>query len=218
MKRLSQDKYSIDYRFFDSWTEQSSYLIGFILADGYIKYENGKRNENSLQIELSEIDQYFLINIKKLLKYEGPVRKTKRGTAVLHIANKRIIQQLIEKGVPAEDKTASVIWPSGIPEEFFPHFIRGVFDGDGSVYLDGYLRFQILGTKNLLENIKMRIPFSSDRNKIRYRGDTGSDIYCLRISGKKAEELCNWIYNDATIFLERKRNKFHEICGRIKTP
>lgn len=43
-----------------------------------------------------------------------------------------------------------------IKKEFIPSFIRGYFDGDGSIYQTGKIkmwRISFTGTKNFLENI-----------------------------------------------------------------
>lgn len=89
MNRESQDRYKIDYNFFENWTQETAYIYGFILADGYLKYESGINNENSLQFELADFDVDILFKIKECLKFEGEIKYSKRNTAKLSINNKK---------------------------------------------------------------------------------------------------------------------------------
>ena len=134
LKRKTQDKYFINHNSFSKWNEYTAYIVGLLLADGYIKYQSGERKENSIQIELAHYDIDILKKIKEYTEFEGPIRKTKRGTVVLNISNTKIIEDILSVGFPLTNKTESATWVSGLPFKYVHHFIRGLFDGDGSVY------------------------------------------------------------------------------------
>ena len=152
LSRISKDRYKLNYKFFEEWTPESAYIYGFISADGYIKYEHGERNENSLQFELAEYDHDVLDKIKDVLQYEGDVKYSKRNTARLMINNKKLIHDLIEKGIPRTNKTFDITYPETLPDELFCHYLRGLFDGDGTIYIEeNRLLFRLLGTESLLK-------------------------------------------------------------------
>ena len=213
LNRLSQDRHSIDYHFLDEWTEQSAYLAGYVAADGHIFYHRGEQNKSALQFEIAAYDRDILDKIKEVLHFEGPILETSRNTVKMNISNTRIIEMLIEKGIPALNKSSDMKWPSTLPKCYQNAFVRGIFDGDGSVYLEnstGRIRTQFLGTENLLMGIKQAMPFDTSTVSICYRGNTekGANIYCLSFSTKHSIALLNWLYKDSTIHLDRKYNKF----------
>lgn len=217
LSRKSQDKYYINHEKLNGWNQEISYILGFVLADGHIMYKTKSRNANSLQIELAVYDIDILEKIKSYLDFKGPISLTKRGTAKLSISNTMIIEELIKKGCPAKDKTFKTKWIENIPDEYLNHFVRGIFDGDGSIYLNhNKPAFQFLGTENLLLGIQKNIPFPPPN--IHWRGKNGGpNVYVMKYRGH--ENFFEWLYQDATIFLDRKYNKYLEIAScRIKTP
>ncbi len=215
MNRLTQDRYDIDYNFFAEWSEKTAYIYGFIAADGYIKYENGDRNETSLQFELAGYDKDILYKIKDALQYEGPVSSSNRKTVKLNIANKKICKDLLDKGIPYTKKTYNIKWPETLPSNLSKHFIRGYFDGDGSIYSkDCRVSFQFLGTKEICDKIKEELPILATRNnQVHYKKDynNGADIYVLQVSNTSTYLIAKYLYDDATIFLDRKYNKMQEL-------
>lgn len=209
LNRESQDRYYIDYNFFSEWTPESAYIFGFIAADGYVFYEDGIDNKNGLQIELSGYDMDILKKIKKILKYEGPILYSKRDTVKLQINNKKIIKDLIDKGIPAKNKTFDIKYPETLPDNLVRHFIRGLSDGDGSIYYcRNNINWELLGTKSLLESVKNKLPIDTNNIHLQDRNKYGINVFSFKISYKKAREILNWMYKDATIYLGRKYNKY----------
>ncbi len=205
--RKTQDRISLNYNAFAKWNEFTAYTVGFILADGHI-IANPKTNESILQIELGSGCKEVLDQIKVNLHYEGIIyHNAKRNSFKLQIRNKKIVNDLISKGIPSYNKTFTANFPKGLPLHLLNHFVRGVFDGDGSAYLDnGYLSFELLGTRPLLTAIQDRCSDFLGHVSIydRKRGKNGANVHCLKVKGKKAVELFDWLYQDATIFLHKK--------------
>lgn len=210
--RLSQDRYDVDYKFFDKWTADSAYVFGFIAADGH----SHCGDKNYLQFELNNKD--ILEKIKYKMQFEGPVSESNRNTVKLQINNKKIILDLIKKGIPEYDKTHLISYPETLPPKFLRHFLRGVFDGDGSIYKHGrYFRIQLLGTFDLLRGIKDNLPFNLSRNNIKYRGKKkGADVWVLDKTGKVAADIVDWMYADTDIYLQRKYNKREQLEMEFK--
>ena len=92
------------------------------------------------------------------------------------IGNNLLANDLIRLGL-APNKSLNMKLPD-IPDEYFRHFVRGTFDGDGSVYLDkkiNALRIKLLsGSKSFIEQLntemthigfpKMNISYSHTKN------------------------------------------------------
>ena len=212
INRQSQDRYSVDYKFFEEWTPESAYIFGFIAADGHLFHESGQEKKSALQFEIASYDIDILEKIKEKLQYEGPLCNTKRDTVKLQINNKKIIEDLIKKGIPKTNKTFNLEYPKGLPNNLSNHFVRGLFDGDGSVYKHGNTpRFQLLGTRKILEDIKKKLPVDTSNNSIYDRNAQNCNVYSLQISGNKSKEIFEWMYKDSTIHLDRKYNKYQDI-------
>ena len=136
----------------------------------------------------------------------------------------KIVDDLIKLGCPPR-KTFEIKFPSNdiLPEKLLNHFIRGYFDGDGSISYserkstskirDKYLHFCITftGTYNLMTGIKQYL----NSNIVRFIGDmrsrwnNGKNNYTLSIDGNDIiEKVLDWLYQDSTIFLDRKYQKY----------
>lgn len=203
LKRFSQDRLSVDFNFFEKWTPESAYIFGFIMADGCIHYGD----VNYLQFEIAKKDKDILYKIKDALKYEGNVSVGK--TARLQINNKKIIKDLIDKGIPAVSKTYCADFPKTLPEGLYKDFCRGVIDGDGwSTVNNNTYNIGLCGNFDLINKIKNVLPEDCSNNHIR----KDKDSFCWRfnIKGKKALKIAKWLYEDACIYLDRKYQAYYQ--------
>lgn len=104
-----------------------------------------------------------------------------------------------------------------IPDEYFVHFLRGYFDGDGSVFKtsQGYYRISLVGGHRFLLGIASQISLlSKNLSFAKLRKHCKSHVYNLEWS-KKQEivDFVDWIYADSPISLNRKKQdamKFRE--------
>ena len=120
--------------------------------------------------------------------------------------------RLKELGV-SSNKTYGWIIPE-IPMEYISHFIRGLFDGDGSFNLCNkkhgpscrLVAYDINLLEELIEIIIQQVP--SVKNHIRiYNYD--NRIPELNISSKQSvKDFLDWLYDSATIYLNRKYEKY----------
>lgn len=122
--------------FFRSWSKSMSYCLGFIVADGNI---HGTR----LTIAVQPRDEDVLHFIRSSIGSNHPIRwysyvdddGVRRRYRWLAITSKQITRDLVSLGIIPNK---SEIWKTSaprfyIPEEYKWDFIRGVFDGDGTV-------------------------------------------------------------------------------------
>lgn len=93
------------------------------------------------------------------------------------------------------------------------HFIRGMFDGDGSIryYKYGYQKspqyhFGYTGLKEICEYIKKKLNLTRDLIK------EGTYTYtAITRNPKVINNIAIYLYKDATIYMKRKYNTFNEI-------
>lgn len=91
------------------------------------------------------------------------------------------------------------------------HFIRGYIDGDGCIsYCDKehkHMTLRILGTKDFLNVLQEYLPLEK-KNKLYKK----SNIYDLSFQRSRGKYILDYVYKDATIFLDRKLERYKEYC------
>lgn len=197
-----------------------AYILCFIYADGNI-------NKTNLTITIAERDMEILNFIKKELEFNGEikVRKIKNNNyASLIISRKKLIDDLKKIGV-VENKTYISKELPIIPNIYIRDMIRGLFDGDGSIYSNTNIKNLEQFTCNFSSNKFILIEISNilkqqgiSTSKIRYRHN---NIYSgsLDIRGSNnIENFINWLYYSKDIFsltrkLERTEN-FREVFSK----
>ena len=139
------------------------------------------------------------------------------GYCSFNINNKKFANDLISKGV-VHNKTYILEppCPSFLPEDLVRHFIRGYFDGDGSIYAtkstnEGFVSF--VGRECVLiwimNHIKQYVPTKASIFKYKHK-----NIYEVKIGGSKnLLALYYFLYDNASVFLDRKNKKYKLILN-----
>ena len=208
-----------DFDFFEKIdTEEKAYWLGFMYADGYIvNYKSKGYGERSCGITLSIKDENHLKKFKTSIKATNPLnyykkKNTNSELVRLLLKSEKTVLDLINKGCVPQ-KTKILKFPSNetIPKNLLRHFIRGYFDGDGSIALtkdnrnDNLMyRINIVGTKNFVENLLKEIGFGYITKEKRCK-----EIYYYNCGAKRDfEKLYNFLYKDATLYMKRQKEKF----------
>lgn len=190
-----------------------AYFLGFIKADGYIDH-----NRNRFALRLQERDKVILQRFCDTLN----LPQERLNTIIYsndrknHSENR---QNNIELAITHNEfvsyfkdvKYKSIL--DKIPEEFCYHFIRGYFDGDGSINYRDLSKKQytanIMGSPNddhMLQYIKKYFP------DFRQYVDDRSNLPLLQTSNKKLIlDFANKVYANSLIYLPRKKEKFDMI-------
>lgn len=197
-------------------SESKAYWLGFLYADGYVckrHDKNGKPKGGVIELCLKSDDKYHIQNFLDDIKSSSKISNKKvklndkeYNASRTSISSIKMVNDLINHGC-IENKSLILKPPTTIPKELLRHFIRGYFDGDGCVcfYPEKYrYTYSILGTKEFLEFIVSESCISSfDIRSFKHK-----KCYELIIYSKKEIEIFhNFIYEDKTIYLERKYQK-----------
>jgi intein-encoded DNA endonuclease-like protein len=121
----------IDKNFFKTWNSEMSYILGFMYADGNIM--QNKRGAYFFAIYSS--DKELLLQMLKYMKSEHKLSKRKgldKPSYSFQIGSKEMCSDLINLGL-TPNKSKRMNLPI-VPKKYFSDFIRGYFDGDGSVW------------------------------------------------------------------------------------
>ncbi len=126
--RGTEGVYKINENIFHNWSNKMAYVLGIILTDGNVATNNG-----CISISMKEGDH--LKKIKKMLNSEHPVKYDKsKDIYYFGFTRKKMSDKLFELGI-TNNKSLKVEFPD-VPDKYLSHFIRGVFDGDGSVFFE----------------------------------------------------------------------------------
>lgn len=201
-------KYKINENFFKTITRESAYVLGWVASDGCIQYIPNKKY--SLRFELKDYD--ILTTIKDLMKTNIPIRKREeKNTYLLVINNKKIIKSLLDLNM-TPNKTYKLQMPH-IDKKYYPDFIRGYFDGDGSVYLNKHnknapqlVSYICSVNKNFLKAIGNYLREEIDIIPKIHEESPG--FYKLKYGAKESYAFYKLIYNDTDLYLKRKKDIF----------
>jgi len=110
-------------------------------------------------------------------------------------------------------KTFNLKFSINIENNLIRHFIRGYFDGDGSVYENnGTLNISIVGTIDFLNEIKKMLINNCNLNDTMFDDrhlERKNNICALRYGGNIiVNRIYHYLYDNSMIYLKRKNAKF----------
>lgn len=188
----------------------SNYFLGYIAADGNIASKSWKTFKYAINLSTCK-DPHILYKFKSFVKSANKVRskthkKFKTPEYSYTFSHKETWEYMNKIGLTGnKSKTLKMSIP------LTRDFIRGVLDGDGTITIQnkralhgGYATASITTascefSKQLLKTLKRFKPTVNY-----YNGVYTVAIYKI----KYVEKFYHYLYDDATIFLERKEEKF----------
>lgn len=199
-----------------------AYVLGFFTADGNMI----KNRRGAHFIEFQITDRDLLKEIRKCFGSNHKIAIHKRNnnwktSYRLQIGSKQIFNDLLALGLtPKKSKTINL---PNIPKKYLSHFVRGYFDGDGSVVVSKYRRLNrggrfyktilssfTCGCGNFLKALHRKLKQNAKiSGGILYFHDKG---FRLIFSVKDSLALYNFMYSDLKrdLFLTRKKEKFEK--------
>ncbi|MBU2101777.1 MAG: LAGLIDADG family homing endonuclease [Candidatus Omnitrophota bacterium] len=218
-------KYSVREDFFKSWSRNSAYVLGFLFADGNLEdapYIRGK------YIRITSCDYSIIDKIRQVLESAHkvvviPSCGARKEKYMFRIGNSVIYNDLRVRGLHPR-KSHNMEFPS-VPGKFLSDFIRGYFDGDGTVAIETaeskrYGRLKVIftsGSKSFLLSLEQALNGTCVGRRMKIYNSHRS--YQLVYRSLDALKILNFIYRTVTdnegLCLERKYNKYQEL---VSTP
>ncbi|OIO79480.1 MAG: hypothetical protein COW11_02770 [Candidatus Omnitrophica bacterium CG12_big_fil_rev_8_21_14_0_65_43_15] len=220
-KRIQRAKGGINVDFFKRWSPNMAYVLGYFAADGGVFTNSG----GSRYIHFVSTDYELLEKVKRLLfsKHKIASKKTygqnRKAAFLLQIGCKEIYEDLIGMGF-TPNKSSRLKLPE-MPKRYLRHFIRGYFDGDGSI-MHGYYRRK--NRNNKLNPYTLTCFACANRDFLRdisktlsgrlgvsvgYVDKRGTHLYYAK---RDSAKLFHYMYKGVSsrLYLERKFNKFQK--------
>ena len=210
-QRKSRRKYNVNDDIFEVIdTEEKAYWLGFLYADGYVTSD-----EDKVGLSISVNDIEHLERFKEFLQTTAPINiyncsgyNNDNKYCRLIVTSRKMKNDLMNLGV-VPHKTTIITFPQ-LDEKLVPHFIRGYFDGDGSwsfnANRDEY-QFKVCGTKEFLEGMLRHIGTETKLYQ-RYPERNVNNWYTSIGGRQQVLSIMKYLYDDATIYLERKYKKY----------
>lgn len=192
-------KYQYNYNFFNKPSPELSYFLGFYIADGYMS-----KNLRCITISVAEKDEeilkFFIKNLCPELKISSVLSKKFNSIQKrFSISCSKIVHKMYFDFKIPQQKTGNEMIPD-IAKPFIYDFIRGYFDGDGTV-----------GKTNKSVYMSICSPSEVFLNEIKdYLGGdrvykTGN-IYNLYIGVDTCFKNRDKLFNGSCFYLKRKGN------------
>lgn len=196
----------VNDKYFSTQNERMAYLLGFFAADG-----NVSKKDNRIQSQLSIKDKSHLEKIQQEIGGCEVYEYLSGGyrSCGWHCFSARIKQDLATYGI-VPHKTGKIRIPQELNKIYWKDFIRGYFDGDGSIYKDGS-GFRVSFTsanKEILEDINA---FFSEN------GIKPSTLYpdhanvCIKFRSQASIDIYNLLYYPDCFCLDRKKEKYLQV-------
>ena len=242
-KKMGMKKYpyTCDYRFFEKIdTEEKAYWLGFLSADGWIsKNEENQSGAVGVELQYGDIDHlrkfnksingnYQITDRWRTTGFKDGSNTKKYHTCVLRIFSIQMYNDLFVLGFNKE-KSYNLKMPE-IPDELLRHYLRGYFDGDGcfaisynsSKRISKYSCSFVGASKDMIEQIEEvihNIGILSTRMDT-YQREGYARMWRVWVNDGDSHgrlKFLDYIYKDATIYLDRKYKKYIEIKNYIES-
>lgn len=178
--------------------EVKAYILGFIYADGYIE-----SNNRTLSFNINERDIDILHKIKYHIECGNPIRKSSTKNCVrLHLSSVELVNDLIKLGV-TRHKTNTISLPN-LRDDLLRHFLRGYFDGDG--HIGNRQSVLVIGSETMFNDF-INVIYEKF-NKVLYYQKI-NNYYRVQLNRRDYDVIC-WMYNNPTIYLDRKYKSFQD--------
>lgn len=202
-------------KYFQNENENMAWLLGFLASDGTIRKER-----NQIKIGLSKTDKEILEKIREELQLENEVKEyiTEQGyeCVTLQWTSEQHKNDLTKYSIIPE-KTFQLKPPYSLNKKYWIDFIRGFFDGDGTINTNGHngLRFSICSaTKEILEWIITFLNENFQIPKVNILTDNRNQypLYYFTYSTNSTKKIFEILYSTkSTLYLQRKKEKYEKL-------
>lgn len=216
-----QQKYNISDKYFDNiFSPEVVYTIGFLYADGC------NHDCSHISMALEEKDGYILEQINNNIGNENPIKYKDMSNKhdfgydyenqyQLDVYNKRIGEVLNLLGVVPR-KSLVLEFPKWLRPDLYSVFIKGVYDGDGSLYRyikDGKARNTVCTITSTENFCKALCDVVAEHVGIRgHIYDASCHNGVTKVFSICGYDVCkkflDWLYSIDTICLQRKYDRY----------
>jgi hypothetical protein len=179
-----------------------------LLTDGSISLR--EHSEPTVRIELNKRDKYIIEQFKNELQSNNKIADTKKDCVSFRVTSQTMVNDL-EKYYVVPQKTKLTQLPI-LEEKYMSHLIRGILDGDG--WVSGRLTkgkrspFGFCGSELLMIQIRDYLHQTLNLYPVKIGLYENKIPQILYGSKHDTKAFYDFIYQDAEIYMKRKKDKF----------
>jgi hypothetical protein len=226
---LTHRKYRYNSNFLENINPDIAWILGLLVSDGFIRKNN---LSGYFGLKLKREDEDVVLKVKAILEYSGPIYRGRRRLehkgiikefdfSLIQINDVKVVDRLTQIGI-RQNKTLNENFLECIKatnqQDVISSFIRGIFDGDGSVLYDHKRKsacFQVVGTCQLMQEVQNYLMSYCHLDKTKLTQNIlGTNHYALRYRGNvQIIRILDWVYRYSSHSnrMDRKFDKYREI-------
>lgn len=210
--------------------ELKAYLLGFYFADGccyddYVKISITESDREIVELFKSAISPNRVLHVSTPF-FNKKTKYTSKPLVTLEIKSKQICEQLNKFGMGTNKTTETNTDLSMIPIKFMIDFIRGYFDGDGTVCVTKGMKKYVTSKGEIKQtpyhNYNWSIISKTTKHLYIIKDyllkecgvhsnilEDGRGNFLIEVNRKNDfKKLCELLYDGKSYFLKRKKDKF----------
>lgn len=215
--------YFFDFNYFEKIdSSNKAYWLGFLYADGCILPVN-RYGEQTFKLQLGEKDIDALEKFKEDIQSTYPIRRDDshriknpnyQAMVLLEQRSQKTVDDLKKLGC-VESKSLVLEFPTKeqVPEKYIYDFIRGYFDGDGSISFfkkQNVFQISFVGTEKFIRKLSTFFEGGSiikdKRRKNSWYFNLGGNLQVL--------QAYHLMYDNAERYLQRKYDVFQILLNK----
>lgn len=209
--------YPVNKAFFDlPPTAPARFVGGFWFSDG---------SATPTRISFCQKSPTVLEYIRTLMSSTQPIYyDTRKHLYTLQVNSRRLVTALAQWcDFPMNRKSWGATYPAILGGDD-QSFIRGVFEGDGCIFLNtgsNSLGWQITGTHDFLAAIQQRLVEHCNVGRTKLYQDPNSSTTCVLVynGNLQVPRIMDWLYppgqvENSSIFLAGKHGRYQELCAQ----
>lgn len=220
---ITHEAQRLNHKFFSTWSSEMGYVLGAIYTDGSLDpgwVKDPSRKSSAIpRLSIGQKEPELMEKVLALMDCNAKMSHRKKQEFdyttsgevwYVQINVSKVYDDLINLGL-IPNKSLTMQFPE-IPKVYVRHFIRGCWDGDGSIFCDksgrpvahyvsGSLRF----VEGMLEQLEDAGLPERTVHKSKY-----STSYYFKFFGPQCKLLYEYLYRDVgpALYLERKQALF----------
>ncbi|GIW07433.1 MAG: hypothetical protein KatS3mg060_2238 [Dehalococcoidia bacterium] len=194
--------------FFDEWSPPMAYVLGYAFADGHVAVDRAYR---TYRLELGSADQGFLLGLRELIGCSHVRLVRFSHTWAIRISGVGVVHRLAELGLEPGRHSGTMRFPE-VPGPYLAPFVRGYFDGDGSVSFHTRGKPRVIfysRSRAFLEGLAADFERHGLGSRVPNRRSNRPDEFYLLYGVLLSRRIRDWMYSDNGYRLERKWRKLY---------
>lgn len=183
-------------------TEDKAYWLGWLIADGCVSIYN---KQYYLKTGIQLCDKELIYGFMKAIDSENSITvRPMKNKISISLTSRQLVEDLMTlKMIPQKSTREELPEINPILRH---HMIRGFFDGDGITCIGKSKRSGFCGSLNVMN-------FIQNETNLYQKIRPNQNIYYFLLGKKDSAKLYKYMYQDANIFLQRKKDRMDIIVG-----